>query len=312
MNSSLKMGYTQRDGTQADKEHVYVSIPDGGNTNTYTQALASATTLKPFSAYFVQAIDPTDGTSHQLDLTYSKNNRSLPSRVAMAETAADEPILVEMTLTGADTTKTNATMTDNAGVWMSNRYSTDYEIGDDLYKMYAESTKPQLYTTDAAGLRMAYLAVPDQATIPVGLYVPAAGAYTLSLNEAVSRLGAAQAVYLQHNGTVVADLMSDAYTLSATQRGTVSGYALAIHRAPHTTTAIDNAEAPHAVFVDGQIVVSHLPADATVRVYDVLGHLCYNATATESAVEVPATVRGVYTIVVATESAQTVLKTLAY
>ena len=312
LNSSLKMGYTQRDGTQADKEHVYVSIPDGGNTNTYTQALASATTLKPFSAYFVQAIDPTDGTSHQLDLTYSKNNRSLPSRVAMAETAADEPILVEMTLTGADTTKTNATMTDNAGVWMSNRYSTDYEIGDDLYKMYAESTKPQLYTTDAAGLRMAYLAVPDQATIPVGLYVPAAGAYTLSLNEAVSRLGAAQAVYLQHNGTVVADLMSDAYTLSATQRGTVSGYALAIHRAPHTTTAIDNAEAPHAVFVDGQIVVSHLPADATVRVYDVLGHLCYNATATESAVEVPATVRGVYTIVVATESAQTVLKTLAY
>jgi len=312
LNSSLKMGYTQRDGTQADKEHVYVSIPDGGNTNTYTQALASATTLKPFTAYFVQAIDPTDGTSHQLDLTYSKNNRSLPSRVAMAETAADEPILVEMTLTGADTTKTNATMTDNAGVWMSNRYSTDYEIGDDLYKMYAESTKPQLYTTDAAGLRMAYLAVPDQATIPVGLYVPAAGAYTLSLNEAVSRLGAAQAVYLQHNGSVVADLMSDAYTINATQRGTVSGYALAIHRAPHTTTAIDNAEAPHAVFVDGQIVVSHLPADATVRVYDVLGHLCYNATATESAVEVPATVRGVYTIVVATESAQTVLKTLAY
>ena len=312
LNSKLQMGYTQRDGTQADKEHVYVSIPDGGNTNTYTQALASATTLKPFSAYFVQAIDPTDGTSHQLDLTYSKNNRSLPSRVAMAETAADEPILVEMTLTGADTTKTNATMMDNAGVWMSNRYSTDYEIGDDLYKMYAESTKPQLYTTDAAGLRMAYLAVPDQATIPVGLYVPAAGAYTLSLNEAVSRLGAAQAVYLQHNGTVVADLMSDAYTLNATQRGTVSGYALAIHRAPHTTTAIDNAEAPHAMFVDGQIVVSHLPADATVRVYDVLGHLCYNATATESAVEVPATVRGVYTIVVATESAQTVLKTLAY
>lgn len=306
-NTSLQMGYTMRDGTQADVEHVYVSIPDGGNTNTYTQALASATTLKPFSAYFVQAVDPDDSQSHQLDLTYSKSNRSLPSRIAAAESTTDEPILAELTVTGAD-----ATTTDNAGVWMSNRYSTDYEIGYDLYKMYAESTKPQLYTTDAAGLRMAYLAVPDQANIPVGLYVPAAGTYTLSLNEGVSRLAQAQAVYLLYNGAVVADLMSDSYTINATQKGTVSGYALSIRRAPNTTTAIDNAEAPHAVFVDGQIVVSHLPADAMVRVYDVLGHLCYNAKATESAVEVPAAVRGVYTIVVATKSTQTVLKTLAY
>ncbi len=305
-NSSLKMGYTMRDGTQADKEHVYVSIPDGGNKNTYTQALASATTLKPFTPYFVQAIDPTDSESHTYDLTYSKSNRSLPTRKPAAVTL-DEPILVELTLAG-----TNSTESDNAGVWMSNRYSNAYEIGDDLYKMYAEGSKPQLYTTDSAGLRMAYLAVPDQASIPVGLYLPAAGNYTLSLNGAVSRVGAAQAVYLQHNGTVVADLMSDAYAITATQRGTVSGYSLSIRRAPHTTTATESADGVRAVCQDGRIVVSHLSAGATVRIYDMLGHLCYTATATDSAIEMPTSVRGVYTIVVADQNAQTILKTLAY
>ncbi len=305
-NSSLKMGYTMRDGTQADKEHVYVSIPDGGNKNTYTQALASATTLKPFTPYFVQAIDPTDSESHTYDLTYSKSNRSLPTRKPAAVTL-DEPILVELTLAGTD-----SSLSDNAGVWMSNRYSNAYEIGDDLYKMYAEGSKPQLYTTDSAGLRMAYLAVPDQASIPVGLYLPAAGNYTLSLNGAVSRVGAAQAVYLQHNGQVVADLMSDAYAISAAQRGTVSGYSLSIRRAPHTTTATESADGVRAVCQDGRIVVSHLSAGATVRIYDMLGHLCYTATATDSAIEMPTSVRGVYTIVVADQNAQTILKTLAY
>ncbi len=305
-NSSLKMGYTMRDGTQADKEHVYVSIPDGGNKNTYTQALASATTLKPFTPYFVQAIDPTDSESHTYDLTYSKSNRSLPTRKPAAVTL-DEPILVELTLAGTD-----SSLSDNAGVWMSNRYSNAYEIGDDLYKMYAEGSKPQLYTTDSAGLRMAYLAVPDQASIPVGLYLPAAGNYTLSLNGAVSRVGAAQAVYLQHNGQVVADLMSDAYAISAAQRGTVSGYSLSIRRAPHTTTATESAGGVRAVCQDGRIVVSHLSAGATVRIYDMLGHLCYTATATDSAIEMPTSVRGVYTIVVADQNAQTILKTLAY
>lgn len=307
-NSQLTMGWTDAYGEQKDKDHIYVSIPDGGNSNTYTQALASGVTIKPFTAYFVQAIDPTNNQSNTLDLTYSKTQRTLPTSAPARTAKTDALILTELDIT-------NGALGDNTGVLVSNVYSAEYEIGDDLTKMYAAAQKPQLYTIDAHNDKMAYQALPDVLAhaIPLGIYVPQAGDYTLSLNRYVSRLEAAEAVYLLHNGAVVANLLLSDYIVSASAKGTISGYSLDIRRAPEVVTDIVPAagDAPYIIARDGVLTIANLPADAIVQVYDVLGHQLLRAdTHAAGTLQVPVAQIGVYTVVITTANGQQVLKTL--
>lgn len=307
-NTNVKMGYTDAFGNQQDKDHIYVSTPDGGNSNTYTQALASGVTIYPFSAYFVQAIDPTNGQSNTLELRYSKSQRRLPTWAPARTAKTDALILTELDIT-------NGALGDNTGVLVSNVYSAEYEIGDDLTKMYAAAQKPQLYTIDAHNDKMAYQALPDVLAhaIPLGIYVPQAGDYTLSLNRYVSRLEAAEAVYLLHNGAVVANLLLSDYTVSASAKGTISGYSLDIRRAPEVVTDIVPAagDAPYIIARDGVLAIANLPADAIVQVYDVLGHQLLRAdTPATATLQVPVPQTGVYTVVITTANGQQVLKTL--
>lgn len=307
-NTNVKMGWTDALGNQKDTEHIYVSTPDGGNTNTYTQALASGVTIRPFSAYFVQAIDPTNGKNNTLDLTYSKSQRRLPTSAPARTAKTDALILTELDIT-------NGALGDNTGVLVSNVYSAEYEIGDDLTKMYAAAQKPQLYTIDAHNDKMAYQALPDVLAhaIPLGIYVPQAGNYTLSLNRYVSRLEAAEAVYLLHNGAVVVNLLLSDYTVSASAKGTISGYSLDIRRAPEVVTDIVPAagDAPYIIARDGVLAIANLPADAVVQVYDVLGHQLLRAdTPATATLQVPVPQTGVYTVVITTANGQQVLKTL--
>lgn len=307
-NTNVKMGWTDALGNQKDTEHIYVSTPDGGNTNTYTQALASGVTIYPFSAYFVQAIDPTNGKNNTLNLTYSKGHRTLPKWAPARTAKTDALILTELDIT-------NGALGDNTGVLVSNVYSAEYEIGDDLTKMYAAAQKPQLYTIDAHNDKMAYQALPDVLAhaIPLGIYVPQAGDYTLSLNRYVSRLEAAEAVYLLHNGAVVANLLLSDYTVSASAKGTISGYSLDIRRAPEVVTDIVPAagDAPYIIARDGVLAIANLPADAIVQVYDVLGHqLLHVDTPATATLQVPVPQTGVYTVVITTADRQQVLKTL--
>lgn len=309
LNSThVQMGWTDALGNQQDKDHIYVSIPNGGNTNTYTQALASGVTIKPFTAYFVQAIDPTNGQGNTLDLMYSKSQRRLPTSAPARTAKTNALILTELDIT-------NGALGDNTGVLVSNVYSAEYEIGDDLTKMYAAAQKPQLYTIDAHNDKMAYQALPDVLAhaIPLGIYVPQAGDYTLSLNRYVSRLEAAEAVYLLHNGAVVANLLLSDYTVSASAKGTISGYSLDIRRAPEVVTDIVPAagDAPYIIARDGVLAIANLPADAIVQVYDVLGHQLLRAdTPATATLQVPVAQTGVYTVVITTADGQQVLKTL--
>lgn len=307
-NTQVQMGWTDALGNQQDKDHIYVSTPDGGNSNTYTQALASGVTIYPFSAYFVQAIDPTNGQSNTLNLTYSKSQRRLPTSAPTRTAKTDALILTELDIT-------NGALGDNTGVLVSNVYSAEYEIGDDLTKMYAAAQKPQLYTIDAHNDKMAYQALPDVLAhaIPLGIYVPQAGDYTLSLNRYVSRLEAAEAVYLLHNGAVVANLLLSDYTVSASAKGTISGYSLDIRRAPEVVTDIVPAagDAPYIIARDGVLAIANTPADAIVQVYDVLGHrLLQTDTHAAGILQVPVAQIGVYTVVITTANGQQVLKTL--
>lgn len=322
-NAKLQMGRTNPEtGEQEKTDWVYVSIPNGADSRTYTQQLASATQVKPFSAYFVQAIDPAKGASkgESISLTYSKTNRSLPEQAAnptlapRRSSSRDEVLFAELVLRASAHSASG--MSDNAGVLVSNRFSTEYEIGYDLTKMYAAADKPQLYTLASDNEKMAYNAVPDLwgQHVPLGIYVPSAGDYTLSLNPSASRLEHAESVLLLYNGGIAANLLTGDYTLSAAGKGSVSGYSLDIRRSREIATDTEaSAVGMTGVGVqNGELVLLNLPGDADVAVYDMLGRVLLSTRTTGDTpqISVPDLPTGIYTAVVTTAENQQIFKTM--
>lgn len=319
-NDQLKMGYTDElTGEQLDKEHVYLSIPDGEDTRTYTQKLASATTVKPFTAYFVQTIDPNGQTGQTLQLTYKKARRTFPVEEPNPASAPrraaerDAVLFAEINLTDNAAGGQDTYLRDNTGVLVSDRFSADYEIGDDLTKMYAAAGKPQLYTT-AGNEKMAYNALPDGLAhnLPLGIYVPKAGEYTLSLNRHASRLENAESVCLLYNGLVVADLLRSDYTILATAKGEQAGYMLDIRRATKVVTGTEQVatDEPYAIMRDGQLTIGNLPTASDVSIYDALGRLVWSEQQATTPVVADLPQTGVYMVLITSGEQQYVLKSL--
>ena len=288
-------------------ENVYVTIPSTQGGKYYSHSVASGVELLPFTAYFVQAADVEGSTDTPRELTYAKDNRALPAP-ARTPAATKQRVLVELLVTAPDG------QTDNTGVWVDERYTPEYEIAADLGKMYVAGVKPQLYTLAANGDMMAYHALPDASAmnIPLRLYAPKAGDYTLTLNQRVSRLAGAERVELLYNNAVVANMMIQDYTITA-NRGTVNGYSLSITRRADVSTAIDNITGTTITVIanDGYISVTDIPTDAQVSVYDMLGRLLATQSANgQTVVNIPAVPQGVYNIVVGNNNGHTTIKTV--
>lgn len=286
---------------------VYVTIPSTQGGKYYSHSVASGVELLPFTAYFVQAADVKDSKDTQRTLTYAKGSRALPAP-ARTPAATKQRVLVELLVTAPDG------QTDNTGVWVDERYTPEYEIAADLGKMYVAGAKPQLYTLAANGDMMAYHALPDASAmnIPLRLYAPKAGDYTLTLNKRVSRLAGAERVELLYNNAVVANMMLQDYTITA-NRGTVNGYSLSITRRADVSTAIDNITGTVITVIanDGYISVTDIPTDAQVSVYDMLGRLLATQSANgQTVVNIPAVPQGVYNIVVGNNNGHTTIKTV--
>lgn len=290
-------------------DNVYVTIPSTPGGKYYSHYMASEVELLPFTAYFVQAADVDGSTDKQRTLTYAKDNRALPtSAPARTPAATKQRVLAELLVTAPDG------QTDNTGVWVDERYTPEYEIAADLGKMYVAGAKPQLYTLAANGDMMAYHALPDASAmnIPLRLYAPEAGDYTLTLNKRVSRLAGAERVELLYNNAVVANMMIQDYTITA-NRGTVNGYSLSITRRADVSTAIDNITGTTITVIanDGYISVTDIPTDAQVSVYDMLGRLLATQSANgQTVVNIPAVPQGVYNIVVGNHNGHTTIKTV--
>lgn len=289
-----------------DDNNVYVSIPTPNGAKYYDQYIASATSLKPFTAYFVQAIDPTSGNDETQTLAYAKTGRELPSSAPRRAANSIQPVLVELNVTAPDG------QTDNTGIWVDERYTTDYEIAADLSKMYVAGTKPQLYTIGGDNEMLAYNALPDAGSeyIQLGLYAPMTGNYTLALNNRVSRLNAAETVELLYNNKVMANLFYEDYVITA-NKGTVSGYALRIKRRANVTTATDNVTGQNiqVVVSEGTMTIEGLTTGSLVRVYDMLGRQVYTETANEdNTLMTPAVPQGVYNISVLGNGGNTTFK----
>lgn len=282
---------------------VYLSVPDGGSNRTYTQFDASTYAIEPFKAYFVQVkpnlTEPT--------LKFDHASRTLTKAVRAAGVA---PVRLELNLTAADGQK------DNAGVVVGDEYATEYEIGDDLVKLYAQSTKPQLFSRNTEGYRLAYNALPTSAAscVPLGIYAPAAGQYTISLDGARSYYDDVEAVSLLCYGEIVADLLQTDYTFTVPVRGEISDYSLNIQRAARVTTPVnvtDEADAPYLLTDGHTLRVEQLPSNCRLQLTDAVGRVietraCEGLTSCELTVPVA----GVYMVLLTDGNQNFILRTI--
>ena len=119
--------------------------------------------------------------------------------------------------------------------------ANEYIIGHDLSQFGMNASKAQLwinrYNTKLALNTTA--PIDEVANFPMGVYVPAAGEYTISLN---AQPNEDYTVYLTKDGQVIWNLSNGAYTLSM-NKGTQSGYGLRLtpNKAPQVVTGIDEA-----------------------------------------------------------------------
>lgn len=276
----------------ADQEHVYVAVPSDNTMKVFTQTQAGSTGLEPFKGYFVQVNGDINETKI---ITYYKGDRSLPSmpRRIKAGQPANQRIGFEL-LFG-----TNINDQDNTGVLLSDDYSLDYEIGRDMYKMTTSGDgKPHLWSMEPGGVKMAYNALPmaNGEYIPIGMYVPSAGAYTLT-RDPYSDVSNVESIELLKDGEPVADLLFDTFTIDVEDGGYIDNYALRITPRKYIPESLET------------VTVENIPEGSTLLIYDVVGRLVSTQQAQGDVhLDLPAT--GVYNIVVRNAGEQVVLKTV--
>ncbi len=246
-----------------------LSIPEG---KTYAQTLASAATLSPFSAFFIQAEE--DGS-----LAFSKTapRALLAPRFAPAE----RPVYAGISLS-------NGVRKDETTLVIGDQFTQDYEIGADLEKMLGLADKPQVYTIEGAN-KYAFKAINEQDAANanmLGVYLPAEGEYTFDVMEAYD-LSGVQGVYLTDNVVLkTVNLMVEPYTFTNAQEHNTTRFALSVVRKPEATTDLGHVQATWSLWQDAplHISVQGLMVGDVVRVIDATGKLVDQLTAGETTV----------------------------
>lgn len=210
-----------------DKKVRYVSVPTY-DFSEYIQTRLSSTSLRPGWSFFVQI--GKGGT-----LTFATTDREASSPLlAPAQSNSEQ----ELTLLLSHGTKS-----DHTGLILSDAYTTDYEIGADLEKMFGEGFTLSVYTL-IGNTRLAYNALSRESAtqlIPVGFRAPEDGEYTFSLPEDSPTEGIERIDLIDYETGTLTNLLSAPYTFSTTRTESESRFAITITYSKETPT---DTEAP--------------------------------------------------------------------
>ena len=186
--------------SDATKVNV-VNIPDV-NFREYDQVATATAKLKPGSAFLVQA--PKTGV-----VTFGAANRKLstPSyrREVREETEPEQQAYIVLSNEDAE---------DMMGIFVSDKYTVEYDLNGDVEKMLSDGTTLRTYMR-YNDMNMAYVAIDKvlaQEPIPVSVRIPNDGEYTFSLHEA-SIVANLEGVYLidHYEGNRETNLLEENY-----------------------------------------------------------------------------------------------------
>jgi len=262
--------------------YVYDGVAD--NYTPWTKA--TAPTINPFSAYFIQASNTLAGTG--ISFAAATGGRTLAPSVAANELKEEVQLNFK-----------SATGSDYALLRMDNAFTTSYEIGSDFEKWIGTGTsKPQIYTS-LNGINYAFNGLPMSSVdnLPVGIYTKTAGTTTISANG--SKASSLSQLLLTDKSTspaTVTDLLVSNYTFIAAAGTNNSRFAITAHRVPTANVNVAGAGDIKLSIANSQLLLTDLTVNSTIRVFDALGRMVASKIATSNALEISLKAKGIYTV----------------
>ncbi|MBQ9339893.1 MAG: InlB B-repeat-containing protein, partial [Paludibacteraceae bacterium] len=252
------------------------------DNHTYWQHVVDPTHPLPTARPFLYQARTTAGT-----LTFGETitfESSVPSSVAAHRNATGNAHTslqwIRLTAKAIETQ-----LSDETNILISSRYTAAYELGCDVQKMLSNGNRPQVYTSLACGM-LTTTAVPDDITaIPLGLYTPEAGLYTLTVDANRWQDRIDHVWLLDTESGTTHDLLFSPYQYAAEKKMTTSRFVLMpVMKAESSTESGNGSEVTtdvedsgntdiHVNINGGQISVSGLTAGMPVMLYDATGRL---------------------------------------
>lgn len=239
-----------------DDEIMYVNIPTADFSEYIQKDLADDDTkLLPGWCFFVQ-IDE----SGQLTFATSHETNSTDVEYRAPKVQYTPIVKTGITLSGAGAS-------DKTSFLISDRFSTDYEIGKDLEKLFGETGYTLATYSLIGGTKYAYNALSEndiQQVIPIGYRAPADGEYTFSINPRYAESEAFEHVNLiDYETGIMTDLLMGSYTFSTERTQLDTRFALNVVPRKETPTdietvggeGINDANAPRKVLINDKMYI---------------------------------------------------------
>ena len=303
----------------------YIVVPVDNGRSEYEQVNIAKYHMAPFTSYFVQIGGSDPAADQTISYTASQAGKlSIVRRAVQEEVEDNHEVWFGVELVNADGLK------DETALLISDKFTDDYDIMDDLVKMrgqyyqYAQiTTKPVLASRNLKG-EMAFNALPDStaaAGVPLNFFAAKDGDYrfTISGNYPLDEVKSA---YLYDNDNATQkwhNLMESDYTFTTKRGDNTTRFMLAVtveRKQPEITTALDNMSSKLTLTtINRTLVLSGLTSESDIYVYDVSGKLLstgqYNASAS-GVFRTTVENAGVYFVRVCSKDGQQTLQTIVY
>lgn len=264
----------------------YIAIPINNGWDYYYQEEISGYELPPFTSYFVQ-IDGTDPAEPQFVGFNASRVGASPSpiirrqRLEYEEEEDTHPVWCAIDLTNPQGE------TDKTTVLVSNDFTDDYDMMNDMVKMrgsyYSYYTRPVLASRNNEG-EMAFNAMPDAsalAGIPLSFFAAGSGSYTFSFNERYGREEVKEVKLLDKNNGQWHDLLTEPYSFTTNRVDDKNRFVLSVRverKKPQTPTGVEqigneqgDVEGCRKILMDGHIYILR-----GSQLYDVTGKQVLN------------------------------------
>lgn len=257
----------------------YLVTPNGWNgRNGYSQVPID-THMKPFTAYFVQIGGANPSIAQDID--FHQDHAGMSSIMARywAEEEKEDthPIWFGVTLTAPNEEK------DNTTLLLSNDFTDNYDMMDDLVKMRSPyynrpkiNTAPILASRNNAG-EMAFNALPDSsaaAGVPLNYYVASDGLYTFAIDQKYSTEEVESAILRDLTNNKDYDLLMETPSFALKQGDNTTRFILFVRverKKPQSPTDLDTIERTDDGGVRKILINNHVYILRDGTIYDVTG-----------------------------------------
>ena len=236
-----------------DTEVPYVTIPVADFAY-YDQRKMSEVTLSPEWSFFVQIAADKGGT-----MNFAIDGRKQAPAALRANDADANPSFEANIAIVNDQEQ----IADHTGLVINDRYTTAYEIGGDLEKMFGSAYNTSVYTL-SHGTRLAYNALSFNDAIqpiPLGYRAETEGAYTIQLTNSDEISDVESIVLKDQYNNVTTNLLLGGYTFYCERTQDDNRFVIYIVPRQNDSTDLpnifDNTSSPHKIFHNGRLYIIH-------------------------------------------------------